>query len=114
MKQINDELGHGAGDAALKHVAEVLLNHVRASDVVGRLGGDEFAVILAQTDAETAQVKADTLARAVKESPTYWDGKPVVVEAAFGIHVIGAGDQVDDALNAADRAMYAQKRGDQS
>ena len=114
MKQINDELGHGAGDAALKHVAEVLLNSVRASDVVGRLGGDEFGVILAQSDAETAHAKATQLAEAIKDSPTLWEDKPVFVEAAFGVHPIGAGDEVDDALNAADRAMYAQKRGGQS
>ena len=42
MKTINDELGHAAGDAALMHVAEMLLEHVRHSDVVGRLGGDQW------------------------------------------------------------------------
>ncbi len=111
MKQINDQLGHGAGDAALKHVAEVLIAHLRASDVVGRLGGDEFGVILAQSDAETAKAKAAALAEEIRRSPTVWEGKTVVVEAAYGVHPIGVGDQVDDALHAADKAMYAQKRG---
>ena len=52
MKQINDSLGHAAGDAALGHLGKVLLENVRASDVVGRLGGDEFAVLLAQVGRE--------------------------------------------------------------
>lgn len=47
MKTINDELGQAAGDAALMHEADMLLEHVRHSDVVGRLGGDEFGVVLA-------------------------------------------------------------------
>src|SRR6185503_16894784 len=50
MKQINDAHGHPAGDAALRHIANVLRENIRGSDIVGRLGGDEFGVILAQTD----------------------------------------------------------------
>ena len=56
LKQINDTHGHPAGDAALRHVAEILCNNVRSSDVVGRLGGDEFGVILAQTNQEQAKI----------------------------------------------------------
>src|SRR3984957_11538761 len=64
MKQINDTHGHPAGDAALRHVAEVLCKNVRESDIVGRLGGDEFGVILAQTNQEQANAKAVSLAQA--------------------------------------------------
>src|SRR5581483_1972703 len=46
MKQINDSHGHTAGDAALQHIAKILVDNIRSSDLVGRLGGDEFAVIL--------------------------------------------------------------------
>src|SRR5438128_496589 len=50
MKEINDRHGHPAGDAALRHLAEVLRDNIRSSDIVGRLGGDEFGVLLAHTD----------------------------------------------------------------
>ena len=65
MKQINDTHGHPAGDAALRHVAEILSKNVRESDIVGRLGGDEFGVILAQTSQEQANAKAVALAQAI-------------------------------------------------
>ena len=110
MKAINDSLGHAAGDLALKHVADALLGSVRASDVVGRLGGDEFGVILVQSEGAAANAKAAELAEAISKLPLAWDGKTFSVGVAYGVHTLTAGDKVDDALEAADRAMYAQKR----
>jgi diguanylate cyclase (GGDEF)-like protein len=110
MKTINDNLGHGAGDAALAHVAEVLLNNVRTTDHVGRLGGDEFGVILAQADQNEAKMKAAALAEAIRNQPLVWEGSPVKVHVAYGAHVLSAGQEVTEALSAADQAMYAQKR----
>jgi diguanylate cyclase (GGDEF)-like protein len=110
LKEINDSLGHAAGDVAIAHVAEVLLAHVRGSDVVGRLGGDEFGVILAQSDLAGAQDKAQSLADAIAASPALWDGKVLPVGVAFGAHSLTAGQGALDALDAADRAMYEQKR----
>ena len=69
FKQINDQYGHAAGDAALQHIAEIFTLNVRESDVVGRLGGDEFGVILAQSDAATAAEKAMILAQAIETTP---------------------------------------------
>ena len=110
MKRVNDRFGHSAGDMALKHVAEMLLQHVRASDVVGRLGGDEFGVILAQSDGPHALEKAASLAEAIASMSLDWDGQSFQVGVSYGIHTLNKGDKVDDALDAADRAMYAQKR----
>lgn len=110
MKQINDAHGHPAGDAALRHVATVLQQNIRSSDVVGRLGGDEFGVILAQTDAEQAYSKAAALAEAIANAPLHWGGETLSVSAAYGVHSFSGSDDAQRAIEAADRAMYEQKR----
>ena len=110
LKELNDSLGHAAGDAALSHVAETLVANVRGSDVVGRLGGDEFGVILARADGEQAMTKAQSLARAIAEAPMQWQGHDLSVEVAYGAHALSADQEAHDALDAADRAMYALKK----
>jgi len=110
MKQINDEHGHAAGDAALRHVATVLRDNIRASDVAGRLGGDEFGVILAHSDAAQAHGKAAALAEAIARTPLRWGKDSVRVSAAYGVHAFSGTDKPQQAIEAADRAMYAQKR----
>lgn len=110
MKQINDTHGHPAGDAALRHVAEVLLKNVRESDIVGRLGGDEFGVILAQTSQEQANAKAMALATAIGGTPLHWGSAEITVSAAFGVYSFTGSDDAQVAIAAADQAMYKQKR----
>jgi diguanylate cyclase (GGDEF)-like protein len=109
LKRINDRLGHAAGDAGLGHVARVLSELVRDTDVVGRLGGDEFGVILAQSDGVVAAAKARELARAVQAEPVLVDGRRVRVRVAFGVHSFAAGERAKETLAAADRAMYLRK-----
>jgi diguanylate cyclase (GGDEF)-like protein len=111
MKHINDSHGHGAGDAALKHVAEVLLRGVRASDIVGRLGGDEFGIILAQADGQAAAAKAAVLATAIESEPISWQAATLTLGVSYGTYTFAGGEGVDEALSAADRAMYAHKHG---
>jgi len=110
MKRINDGFGHAAGDAALHHVASALVENVRSFDVVGRLGGDEFAVLLVQADSGCALAKARTLVEAIEERPVAWNGSELHVRVAFGVHTVSRGEPVDEALDAADRAMYARKK----
>ena len=111
LKAINDTHGHAAGDAVLKHICETLLRDTRASDVVGRLGGDEFGVILARSGLESAATKAARLAEAIAAEEVIWEGQPLRVTVAFGAHVLSGGQEADDVLEAADRAMYANTRG---
>lgn len=110
MKQINDNHGHLAGDAALRLVAKTLLDNVRSSDIVGRLGGDEFGVILAHTSEDQAAAKAEALADALAASPLRWGGVDIRVTAAHGVYSFTASDDPQVAIEAADRAMYRQKR----
>lgn len=113
MKAINDHHGHAAGDAALKHVGEILTNNVRESDVVGRLGGGEFGVILLQTDTQKAAEKADTLATAIATNPFQWQGNILDLSVAYGAHTATGKENAGEALELADKAMYAHKRGRQ-
>ncbi|HTQ33949.1 MAG TPA: GGDEF domain-containing protein [Stellaceae bacterium] len=110
MKQINDTHGHPAGDAALRHVADVLRKNVRESDIVGRLGGDEFGVILAQTSQDQASAKATALAQAISAAPFLWGRTPITVSAAYGVYSFTGTDDAQVAIEAADKAMYKQKR----
>ena len=110
LKEINDNYGHAAGDAALLQIANVLLENVRGSDLVGRLGGDEFGVLLAQADKSAAHEKAVSLATAVANQPFTWDGHSLTLSLAYGSYCFQDGEDVTTALAQADRAMYANKR----
>lgn len=109
MKRINDTYGHGAGDAALGHVATILVDNVRRSDSVGRLGGDEFGVLLAQANETVAQIKGAELATRIAETPFFWEGQQLHVEAAVGAFAFQGGEPTE-ILDRADREMYKHKR----
>jgi diguanylate cyclase (GGDEF)-like protein len=110
MKQVNDTHGHPAGDATLRHVAEILCANVRSSDIVGRLGGDEFGVILAQTNQEQAAAKAVALSEAIGATPLRWGKIKIPISAAYGVYSFTGSDNAQVAIEAADKAMYTQKR----
>ena len=110
LKAINDRYGHAGGDVAIAHVARVLAAKLRDSDMVGRLGGDEFGVVLAHAAGEAALAKAASLAGAVAATPCRYGEETIAVSVAYGCYAPGADDDADKALDAADRAMYEQKK----
>jgi diguanylate cyclase (GGDEF)-like protein len=109
MKQINDFHGHAAGDAALVATAQVLVENVRTSDVVGRLGGDEMGVLLVQADQAQAERKAAELAALIEARETMWQRTPIHVTVAYGAYAFASGDNANEIIEAADRAMYRAK-----
>jgi diguanylate cyclase (GGDEF)-like protein len=110
MKQVNDLHGHPAGDAALRHIAKILHDNIRSSDIVARLGGDEFGLILAQTSEAQANRKAAALCEAIAATPLRWGEVNIPVSAAYGVYSFVGNDDAQDAIEAADRAMYQHKR----
>jgi diguanylate cyclase (GGDEF)-like protein len=110
LKEINDTMGHAAGDAVIRYVANALIDNVRESDIVGRLGGDEFAVLLSHADQATAEDKAAVLAATIESQPFAWDGDPIGLQIAYGSYTFKGGEDPAVALDAADRAMYARKQ----
>jgi len=111
LKQVNDTHGHAAGDALLAHIARVLVQNVRDTDVVGRLGGDEFGVILTYTDKPLADEKAGQLAAAVRDSVLDWRGIAIKPSVAWGVYTFRGGDDIGGLLESADREMYERKKG---
>lgn len=110
MKLINDTHGHDAGDAALFHVAQILTENLRATDVVGRLGGDEFAVLLSQTDEILGREKAAILTKKVMDTPlTLPSDDTITLRMAHGTFTFTGAISVEDALEGADKAMYDNK-----
>ncbi len=117
MKHINDRYGHAVGDAALLHVASILLKRVRNSDLIGRLGGDEFGLIMPNSDREGAVAKATRIAQEIGAMPIAVEGRPLMVDGehihiavSFGVHHVAAEDDATSALAKADKAMYVHKR----
>ena len=113
LKSINDTHGHAAGDAALLAIGRALEQNVRESDLVSRLGGDEFGVLLANTDEAAGREKAAQLAEIVRRTPLEWQGATIPLLLAHGTYTIRGGEEnASEALDAADRAMYANKGGE--
>jgi diguanylate cyclase (GGDEF)-like protein len=110
LKPINDAYGHAAGDHLLKTVVVALSSHIRQSDMLGRLGGDEFGVLLWNLDARNAHAKAAALERAIDGTACEYRGRPLSAGVSIGVTVLGAGDEANEILERADRAMYARKQ----
>jgi diguanylate cyclase (GGDEF)-like protein len=111
FKQVNDTLGHSAGDLLLREMAARLAHRTRPTDVVGRLGGDEFVVVARECDADGAEALARRF-RAVFDEPFELAGSRLPVTVSVGVATSGAGhDRPDDLLRDADLAMYAAKAG---
>ncbi len=110
FKDINDTHGHAAGDAVLMHVVDIVMRHIRDTDVVGHLGGDEFDVILSHADDATTMEKAEALVSDIRTTPLSWQDQEIYIEVSYGASQFEPGDNPDRALAAADQAMYAQKR----
>ncbi|WP_205695525.1 diguanylate cyclase [Conexibacter sp. SYSU D00693] len=106
FKQINDTLGHAAGDEALREVGQALRGALRTDDELARWGGDEFVAVLHDTRLDEATFAAERLRRAVALHP------PLVglggVSVSVGVARLGDAG-VEPALASADGAMYAAK-----
>ncbi|OKL37521.1 sensor domain-containing diguanylate cyclase [Domibacillus mangrovi] len=113
FKQVNDQYGHEAGDKLLKHVANVLLEILRTTDIVSRLGGDEFILFLpnVHTHEEVSQV-----AKRIREAinvPIDLDGQIAYVSSSIGISFYpDHGTDLNTLISYADEAMFiAKERG---
>jgi diguanylate cyclase (GGDEF)-like protein len=112
FKQINDTLGHGAGDFVLRVIGERLLATQREADLAGRIGGEEFLMVLPETDLGGALTFAERLRKAVASAPVPLPGGGLEVTCSLGIAERLPGDQdAGQLLARADAALYRAKAG---
>ncbi len=111
FKQINDSLGHVAGDQVLREVASVLRKSIRSTDTVARLGGDEFIIVVTDMPNENAVERFTDSLRSAIERPIMIHDKPTAIGASFGFAMYP--NDAKDAtklLRLADQRMYFLKK----
>lgn len=112
FKQVNDTLGHRAGDELIVSVARILSANLRSTDVLARLGGDEFAILLPRADAAEAKRVATKLVRAVRAQATVVGGaRPRTVTISLGATMFRSSSALseEELMVEADLAMYDAK-----
>jgi diguanylate cyclase (GGDEF)-like protein len=110
FKAINDVHGHPAGDAVLRHLADLFTRTFRQIDVPARIGGEEFAVLLPSTDIHAAESVANRLRLAVMSERITVDGVAIPCTVSGGVASMDAEvTSLADLIKRADRALYAAK-----
>ncbi|WP_343628101.1 diguanylate cyclase [Roseateles sp.] len=110
FKKLNDNLGHAAGDEALKSLAARVSGLLRPGDKVGRWGGEEFVLILPEAPLEEAQAVLLRLQRSLSASLFMHEGRDVFVTFSAGVTLFRMGETMEQALDRADEALYEAKR----
>jgi diguanylate cyclase (GGDEF)-like protein/PAS domain S-box-containing protein len=109
FKQVNDTLGHAAGDGLLRDFAARLRECVRQTDTVARLGGDEFVVLLEDVKEDAAATRVAEKMLESARQPVLVDGRTVAVTTSIGIAFGAEGEDGEGWLRRADAALYAAK-----
>lgn len=110
FKKVNDSFGHAAGDKVLKTVAETLQATSRCADMTFRYGGEEFVLILNKTDLPGARIIAERLRSTIAGLSCIYDNNEIPITISVGIAALNTGENRDQFLNRADRALYQAKR----
>jgi diguanylate cyclase len=110
FKKVNDTYGHVVGDEVIRHLSNLIRNHVRETDISGRYGGEEFVVLLADTPLKNAYVFAERLRSAVEASVTQYNDIDIKYTISIGIAEIEQTIKSYEAwIECADAALYHSK-----
>src|SRR5882757_2483477 len=114
FKDVNDTLGHAAGDELLIQLAQRLREHIGPEDMLGRLGGDEFVILLPQRNAESAERAAAEITEALA-APLRLGSRQLQMSASIGISLYpDHATDIDTLMQQADAAMYMAKQAGRS
>ncbi len=108
LKQVNDELGHAAGDSLLRRTGEVILQVIDKPVQASRTGGDEFVILMPASDKAEGQCLMDNLEKLMAINNQYYTTLPLSL--SVGMATCDSAEGLDDALRRADLAMYEKKR----
>lgn len=111
FKTVNDTWGHSQGDSVIRTLANLLRNRLRETDMIGRYGGEEFLVVLPQCDVSSATELIRGIVESFSELSFVAGENSYQVTLSAGIAAINDFTTGEDALNAADQALYNRKRG---
>ncbi len=111
MKRVNDQLGHGGGDAVLQAISASLQEAVRDRDSIARMGGDEFCILLPDTEMPEALTVAERLRSQIEALAIRYRGETIHVRASFGVSSSEeCGWNWQNLLDESDAALYEAKR----
>ena len=110
FKKLNDELGHSAGDEALKSLAAIVSKTLRPTDRVARYGGEEFVVLLPETPADEGEQVLTRLQRSLTGGLFMHKDKQIFVTFSAGVTSYRLAERIEDSLERADQALYEAKR----
>lgn len=110
FKQLNDRLGHQAGDYALMHLVDVVRDAIRPTDVLGRYGGEEFVILLPDTGVDAAEAATVRVQRALTRRFFLHNNERQLITFSAGVAEFVEGESWDMVLDRADRALYEAKR----
>jgi diguanylate cyclase len=110
FKRLNDELGHSAGDEALKSLAAIVSKTLRPTDRVARYGGEEFVVLLPETPADEGEQVLTRLQRSLTGGLFMHKEKQIFVTFSAGVTGYRLAERIEDSLERADQALYEAKR----
>ena len=111
FKRFNDEHGHGAGDALLTRIGQVLASVTRGEDIACRYGGEEFTIVMPEASAEQACIRAEQIRSAVADATiSYMRRELGPVSISIGVNQLRPGmESAETLMSGADRALYAAK-----
>jgi diguanylate cyclase (GGDEF)-like protein len=111
FKSVNDRFGHDAGDAVIRHVADVCRGEIGESDILARFGGEEFVLLLPESTGEQAAARADAMRQRLEATAFEVDGVKVRVTVSIGVAEAATQTEcIGDLMKRADQALYQAKR----
>lgn len=110
FKSVNDNYGHLVGDEVIRHLAKLINEQARETDISGRYGGEEFVILLADTQVDNAIIFSERLRKTVDESIVFYNGLEIKYTISIGVAEIEESySSVSQWLEYADAALYKSK-----